>query len=93
MACFGESALVDDAPTGTGFTQLAVGGSVACVAKDGQTPVCWRDEEACPALDATPAGLDGLTAGGCQVCGTDSDEFGVCGPRKWYGERISYAGL
>lgn len=91
VACTGEHSLVDAAPAGDGYVDLAVGDGVACVQRDGEPAECWRAEDACPSLTDAPVGLTELTAEGCVTCGLDANGFGTCWPRKWYGERISYA--
>lgn len=93
VACFGDHALAAGAPTADGFHDLAIGDGVACVQAGVGAPVCWRAEGTCPEVEVAPDGLTELTAEGCQVCGLDADGFGSCWPRRWYGERISYAGL
>jgi hypothetical protein len=91
VACFGDAALAASAPAGTGFTELAVGDGVACVARADELPTCWRDAEVCPDVQAPPAAVSGLTADGCQIAGIAGDALGVSWPRRWYGERIDYS--
>lgn len=83
VACFGSSALTAAAPTGSGYLDLAVGASIACVASGDGVTTCWRDEAVCPDVGEAPPGLTRLTAGECQVCGVDPNGLGACWPRAW----------
>lgn len=83
VRCFGDSVLVDSAPTGGGFTEVAVGTGVACAAKADGTLSCWRDEQECGGEGAPPPAATGLSAEDCTVCGIEPNGLGACWPRFW----------
>lgn len=83
IACFGAGVLAAAAPSGSGYREMAVGASVACVTDGDGMTTCWRDEAVCPEVAEAPPGLTQLTAGECQVCGVDPTGLGTCWPRAW----------
>jgi len=81
--CFGEAPFLDGAPSEGGWSEITLGGGIACVSAEDGERACWRDEDMCPPAGEEPGVVTGLSAGICEVCGVDEDGLGVCWPRLW----------
>jgi hypothetical protein len=83
LTCFGSGVMAASAPESSNYVGAALGEGVACAWWEDGRIECWRDEERCPEVTEAPPLLWDISAGTCQVCGTDEDGLGLCWPRYW----------